>query len=192
MTITHYDGLSKISNLGSGDSYYFPEVFNSNLFDKINAEVTFSSRDDVKIGMYGKIFKFRRDICLMGETFKYSLINPPDHVPFTPSVKFISTSINDIFEQKTNSSIVNRYVKIDDYIGSHKDKTTTLVSNSLIFCVSFGAIRVFRLKNGQKIQHITVRPGSVIVLGPRTNREFKHEVLPGQGTRISVTLRTVK
>ncbi len=177
--------------LGEGDSQYIPNVFDKEILDDLEREVKYFPREIIKYKMYGNIVTFKRDVCFYGKTFKYKLINPPDHLEWTKVVADIRDKINEIFGQKCNSSIVNRYYD-GDYIGPHKDATINLKNGSSIFSVSFGASRTFKFTGpNNQINEVTVESGSVIVLGPKTNKYWKHSIVSGKGLRISVTLRTV-
>nr|QBK93005.1 MAG: alkylated DNA repair dioxygenase [Pithovirus LCPAC403] len=174
--------------LGAGDSFYIPDVFESKLFEQLESEVEYIPRHKIKYRIYGKIVTFKRDICYYGETFDYNLIDPPPHDPNWPeTVALVRDEINRLYKQKCNSAIVNRYSN-DDYIGRHYDSTKSLKPNTPIFSVSFGAPRLFTIGT----ESVMVKSGSVIILGPKTNRQFKHSVSKGDGVRVSITLRTVK
>jgi len=72
------------------------------------------------------------------------------------------------------------------------------VEGSSVFTVSLGASRIFRLKNDKtgEVQDIDVQSGSLFILGPKTNAEWKHSIVKCStsvvsNTRISVTMRSI-
>ena len=82
----------------------------------------------------------------------------------------------------------------DDSLAFHYDKELDLEKDSLIVNVSFGATRpiVFQEIEGRKRQTIMLRPGSMLALGPKTNKRFVHstpKLFEETGPRVSLSLR---
>ena len=104
-----------------------------------------------------------------------------------------------------NSCVVNYYEDGDVELGPHKDKTLDLEPGSPILIVSLGAPRVLVLKETASstdtaAEHrITLRHGSLFILGPLTNKTWTHAIPAGpppkdsvkSAARISLTMRSV-
>ena len=98
-----------------------------------------------------------------------------------------------------NHAILTHYVDESDNIGWHNDKVQDLVPNAPIISLSFGASRSFSLgrpKKGkpEETEQSTLEAGDLFILGPRTNTELRHAVLPTAnpcGPRISLVLRDI-
>ena len=200
-----FDGTEKVENLGTGDSLYIPDVIDNpnEIFQLLQKEVEYFPRKDIMFKIFDKIVTFQRDIVFYANIeedgtrpiFRYGLVNQPIPRKWTKTVELIRDTIGEKFKQMCKTAIVNRYKDNEDYIGAHKDRTTDLIPNSLIFSVSFGSAREFLLQNSEKKQYITLQPGSVFILGPRTNSSYKHSIVRYKGEnseRISITLRSVK
>lgn len=102
-----------------------------------------------------------------------------------------------------NSCVVNYYPDLSMGLGPHKDKTLDLEPSSPILLVSIGASRELVLRHAagsSPEQRITLRHGSLFVLGPRTNKKWTHAVPAATAAtggdaasarRLSLTLRCV-
>jgi len=99
--------------------------------------------------------------------------------------------------QYCNHLVLNLYLNSQDNISPHNDKTQTLTEGSMIVTISLGAVRTLvleNMKNGQQVS-IDLQPGSVFVLGWKTNQEWKHSIPKAigeeVGKRISLTYRSI-
>ena len=200
-----FDGLQPISDLGSGDSCYIPNFVNDqdDVFQLLKQEIEYFPREDIQFKCYNRVCTFKRDIVYFSDrerhtvrpVFRYGVINPPAPKDWTKTTELIRDLVSAKLGKYCNTAIVNRYVNNRDYIGPHKDKTIDLIDGSFIFSVSFGGTRELLLSNGKTKQRIMLKPGSVFVLGPKTNQKFKHSITKNKGDnteRISVTLRAVE
>ena len=101
--------------------------------------------------------------------------------------------------QACNHVVVNQYPDGDSYIGYHQDKDETFEIGSSVLTVSLGTERVMNLKKfkGRKIgkmKSILLPPGSLFVLGPKTNAKWKHAIPKSKkvlGRRVSLTYRAI-
>ena len=104
-----------------------------------------------------------------------------------------------------NHIIGTLYVEKKDEIGAHHDKTQDIRAGSDIISLSLGDAREFVLtsKDGTEQQRVVLEDGDLFVLGPCTNAQLKHAVLPVKdekiierharaGRRISIALRDIK
>eukprot|EP00980_Cylindrotheca_fusiformis_P004125 scaffold894_cov153-Cylindrotheca_fusiformis.AAC.21 len=105
---------------------------------------------------------------------------------------------NLLLPQTMNHCVTNYYRDGKDFIDHHSDKDLDLNREGVIVSVSLGDERVLELKRRSEPKDVTriVLPArSMLVLGPKTNKEFSHSVLqkPESGKpRISLTMRDVK
>ena len=85
-----------------------------------------------------------------------------------------------------------------DYIGYHRDKIKDFQHGTSVLTVSLGATRVIQLKNDKtkEVVEISLEPGSLFILGWKTNKEWKH-CIPKRApsivkdARISLTYRSI-
>jgi alkylated DNA repair dioxygenase AlkB len=109
------------------------------------------------------------------------------------------------FKTVNNHVIGTIYYKETDEIGWHNDKVKDIADGSNILMVSLGDTRVLGLapsmEDGKpdlsKQIRVTMEPGSVFVLGPKTNSTWKHCIFPpAKGSefspRISLVFRNIK
>jgi putative IMPACT (imprinted ancient) family translation regulator len=103
-----------------------------------------------------------------------------------------------LLPQTMNHCVTNYYRDGTDFIGHHSDKDLDLNRNGVIVSVSLGDERIMELKRRSEPKdttRITLPPRSMLVLGPKTNKEFSHSILQktdSNEARISLTLREVK
>jgi alkylated DNA repair dioxygenase AlkB len=105
-----------------------------------------------------------------------------------------------------NHIIGTLYVEQKDEIGAHHNKMLDIKTGSDIISLSLGDAREFVLtsEDGVEQQRVVLENGDLFVLGPLTNAQLKHAVLPVKdehiiernGTavepRISIVLRDIK
>eukprot|EP00122_Pirum_gemmata_P000381 Pgem_evm1s337 len=120
--------------------------------------------------------------------------------PFSPTVQKVINKVNAFFEGKYNfnHAVVLLYRNGTDRIGFHKDKTLDLDSKAPIVSLSLGSTRTYILQDHPytptKRQTVTLKPGTLMVLGPKSNQEYYHSVIEEPGLhaeRVSITLRVV-
>jgi alkylated DNA repair dioxygenase AlkB len=105
-----------------------------------------------------------------------------------------------------NHIIGTLYVEQKDEIGAHHDKMLDIKTGSDIISLSLGDAREFVLtsEDGVEQQRVVLEDGDLFVLGPLTNAQLKHAVLPVKDEhiierngaavepRISIVLRDIK
>lgn len=121
--------------------------------------------------------------------------------PYDMSVfPWISELVNIVHEQTgetPNHCIVTRYVHGDDRISAHRDKVIDILPGTAIHSFSFGQPRRFRCRHMDLPLSVfsEVRDtcnGQLLSISYEHNMDYKHEIMPGDGTRISVVLRTCR
>jgi hypothetical protein len=96
-----------------------------------------------------------------------------------------------------NHCVTNYYRNGTDFIGHHSDKDLDLDKEGVIVSVSLGDERVLELKRRDSPQdtfRVVLPHGSMLILGPVTNKHFTHSILPKDEStwpRISLTFRRV-
>jgi len=209
MAAGKYDGKSNISNLGSGDSQYIYKFIPDEVeaFKKISSEVEFLPRSALTFKIYGKEFSLPRDKQFYGDVeengifplYRYGGNYIPTVHKWSDTLSEMRSKVNNEMKQYCNHAVVNRYTCGNDHIGYHHDKEKDFVEGARVLTISLGIPRIFRLKNVKEntIQEIELQPGSLFILGPETNRLWKHTIVKQSnekvdGVRISITLRLIK
>lgn len=125
------------------------------------------------------------------ETFEWS--------PESRKIKeAVEESLAPLVLQTMNHCVTNYYRDGEDFIDHHSDKDLDLNQQGVIVSVSLGDERVMELRrraDPRDVTRITLPHGSILVLGPKTNKQFTHSILRKKGStepRISLTLREVK
>jgi len=105
-----------------------------------------------------------------------------------------------------NHVIGTQYITGDDFIGFHDDKMKDIAKDSLILILSVGERRELHLqdKDGNLVHWFVMEPGSLFILGPKTNGIMRHSLVKvgdekviqrknvhNIGVRISLCLRHI-
>jgi hypothetical protein len=110
----------------------------------------------------------------------------------------VEQALQPLVTQTMNHCVTNYYRDGSDFIAHHSDKDLDLNRDGVIVSVSLGDERIMELRRRTEPKDVTriVLPHrSMLVLGPKTNQQFSHSILPKEGSpkiRISLTLREVK
>lgn len=207
--ISEYDGKKDVHNLGTGDSYYIAKFVKSNrekkmimakLLDEIDFVSMYSFSDN-----WTKVAPIPRMVS--AQTCKDKTTSAIYRMPgcnqrnintehWTPTVKDIVDRASIEVDQTLNHCVCTLYRDENDSLAFHTDKTLDLQPNSKILSISFGAARpfVFEEINGNNRQTIMLQPGSIIVIGPKTNARYRHtipKINESCGPRISLSVRTI-
>lgn len=76
------------------------------------------------------------------------------------------------------------------YIGKHSDDERQLIPNSPIFSASFGAERVFRIRDkadGSIVRDVVMTDNSFVLMGPGMQKRFTHQVPKITGNKGAAT-----
>jgi alkylated DNA repair dioxygenase AlkB len=82
---------------------------------------------------------------------------------------------------RINHVIGTLYSDGDKNIGFHSDKVQDIAIASPILSLTFGGVREFHLRDAttEVVTHrLALQPGSLFVLGPRTNVAYQHSIVP--------------
>ena len=119
----------------------------------------------------------------------------------SPTSLIIKDSVEDallpLHEQSMNHCVTNYYRDGKDFIDHHSDKDLDLNKNGVIVSVSLGGERVMELRRRAEPKDITrilLPHGSMLMIGPKTNKQFTHSIIRKPDfsvPRISLTFRHV-
>ena len=114
---------------------------------------------------------------------------------WTPTVRYVCDQASKEIGQQLNHCVLTLFRNEDDSLAFHKDKLVDLQDNSLILSVWFGDARpiLFHSVDGKDRQTIMLRPGSLLAIGPKTNKAYMHgipKLTDPVGPRVSLSLRT--
>ena len=156
------------------------EINIDDLLQKCVEEIEGSLIHNPPIYIYGKQCHQHRSIGFFSNTsigYRYSR-QLAESVPLTPKLTELLNLVNSIFNSDFNGILVNKYESGEDYIGKHSDDETSL-SNVGVVCVSYGAVRKFRIRDKQTGKIVTDVPttsGEIWIMGGDFQKEFTHEI----------------
>jgi hypothetical protein len=117
--------------------------------------------------------------------FRFPVNNQSAHgiiSPMTPIIANICQKISNFLHVPFNHAVVLLYRDDEDCIGYHKDKPLDLDDNAPIATISLGFPRTYSLRDTvhkpRKQQTFLIPSGSLFALGPLTNQQMYHSILP--------------
>lgn len=115
---------------------------------------------------------------------------------WTPTIKKICDMAKEEIGDDFNHCVVTLFRNKDDSLGMHKDKLLDLTDKTHILSISFGATRpiVFKSQDEKHSQTIMLRPGSLLAIGPKTNKTYFHAISKTEeevGPRLSLSFRSI-
>lgn len=171
--------------------------------DAFTELLTIKPTERGQVHMYGKLVNVPRTEKSYLRDYTFSQVDhhadptlPPvlislfDWAQNTKYAKTHSGSFNQVF--------INWYENGHQYIGAHSDNESQLKKDSEIISVSFGATRLFRIRDKEKkiVHSIKLRHGDVVIMKPGMQSLFTHEIVKVSGKvglkidwRINVTFR---
>ncbi|XP_077378712.1 DNA oxidative demethylase ALKBH2 [Festucalex cinctus] len=174
------------------------------LFQKLEEEVVYSTGEEAKVQVFGKVHNIPRKQATYGDTgFIYTYSGVARLAcPWTPTLEYIRDSVTKITGHAFNFVLINRYKDGQDHIGEHRDDERELRPLSPIASVSLGAARdlVFRHRDARgkrSGRHRHVEPVKLLLLliNSPTNTFWYHSLpvrkkvlLP----RINLTFRRIR
>ncbi|XP_043968830.1 DNA oxidative demethylase ALKBH2 [Gambusia affinis] len=177
-----------------------------NLFRQLEEEVVYSTGEEAKVQVFGKVYNIPRKQATYGNaglTYTYSGVRRLAS-PWTPTLEYIRNAVTDATGQKFNFVLINRYKDGQDHMGEHRDDEKELDPSCPIASVSLGAARdfVFRHRDARgKRSSRQIHPvklelahGSLLLMNPPTNTFWYHS-LPVRkkvlSPRINLTFRRI-
>ena len=178
-----------------GRLLYYPEVFSPEYFFRLDQEIAWK-QDCIKI--FGRTVPLPRLTAWYGDpgvSYRYSgIVNNPK--PWTVCLLQLRSRLEELTGASFNSVLLNRYANGEQHQGYHADDEPELGDEPFIASVSFGAARMFRLKEkrGVKRLGILLEPGSVLVMAGALQSHFLHALPKSRKVgepRINLTFRRI-
>jgi alkylated DNA repair dioxygenase AlkB len=132
-----------------------------------------------------------------GKAYSYSGITMQP-LPWTDSLQKIKTAVEKKAGSLFNSALLNLYRTGKDSMGWHRDNEKELGLNPTIASISFGASRVFKLRdysNKSTVKSIELTHGSLLLMQGATQHYWEHQVAKTSkrvAQRINITFREIK
>ena len=174
--------------MGEGDNYYIAKFLKSDheeLFDRMMEETNFvqmlnighNDADPIPRLVTAQSDRQDPDTSAIYRMPGYNEKNIAT-TEWTPTVKYVCDKASEEIGQKLNHCVLTFYNDENDSLAFHKDKLVDLKDNSLILSVSFGETRpiLFHSIDRKHKQTIMLRPGSLLAIGPKTNKQYMHAI----------------
>ena len=151
-----------------------------NLIKLCVAEITDKLIENPQINIYGKSAIQHRSIGFFSNKsigYYYSGQLAKSQT-LTNNLSILLDKINIKFDSKFNGILVNKYINGNDYIGAHSDDETSLDKCGVV-CISYGAVRKFRIKDKitkKTIVDIPTISNNILHMGGDFQKEFTHEI----------------
>ncbi|XP_024130591.1 DNA oxidative demethylase ALKBH2 [Oryzias melastigma] len=176
------------------------------LFEHLEEEVVYSTGEEAKVQVYGKVYNIPRKQATYGDTdltYKYSGVTR-SACPWTPTLENIRDAVTKATGHTFNFVLINRYKDGLDHMGEHRDDEKELDPACPIASVSLGAARdfIFRHRDARgrncsrQIEPVKLElaHGSLLLMNPPTNTFWYHS-LPVRKKilqpRINLTFRRI-
>lgn len=153
------------------------------------------------ITMFGKVVKCPRFQRLYGDNVSYTFsgITLPGVSEFPPLIQRCMDHAKQMYpDLPYRAALVNWYPDGESYIGAHSDDERDLLPNAPILSYSFGAERIFRIrekKTKKIVKDVPTEHGSMIAMCGKMQGEFTHEVTKTKKptkARVNVTVRSFR
>lgn len=99
--------------------------------------------------------------------------------PLTPSLRSLLEHVNTYFHASFNGILVNKYENGEEYISKHSDDEHALDRQAGVVCLSFGAVRKFRIRrksDASLVVDIPTESSRMIQMAGEFQKEFTHEI----------------
>ncbi len=144
------------------------------IFKALEKEVFWEQRE---ITLFGKTYMQPRLIPWQGEkAYSYSKQTLPSR-PFTKVVSTLIDELNSIHKSEFNGALLNLYRNGNDSMGWHSDNESELGKEPLVFSLSFGAERRFRIReknNKKETQSIDLPNNSLLIMKRGFQERYEH------------------
>jgi alkylated DNA repair dioxygenase AlkB len=155
----------------------FPEEESAILLAAFLREIPWSQDETV---MFGKRIVTRRKVAWFaddGRTYSYSGTTKTAH-PWTDDLLRIKALSEKLTGASYNSCLLNLYHDGSEGMGWHSDDELSIVRDSAIASLSFGAERKFSFKHKSKKETVSLvlENGSLLVMKGTTQRHWLHQI----------------
>ncbi|KAK5910202.1 hypothetical protein CesoFtcFv8_004060 [Champsocephalus esox] len=177
-----------------------------NLFKQLEEEVVYSTGEEAKVQVFGKVYDIPRKQATYGDaglTYTYSRVTRLAN-SWTPTLKYIRDAVTKTTGQAFNFVLVNRYKDGQDHMGEHRDDEKELDPLCPIASVSLGAPRdfIFRHRDARGKRSLRqIEPvklelahGSLLLMNSPTNTFWYHSLPVRKKSslpRINLTFRRI-
>jgi alkylated DNA repair dioxygenase AlkB len=146
--------------------------------------------------IFGKVITTKRKVAWYAEHnyfYTYSNITK-QALKWTPELAALKNIVEQISQSKFNSCLLNLYHDGDEAMAWHSDDEKSLVKNSTIASLSFGAQRNFAFKHKITKEKIglTLENGSLLIMKDNTQTNWLHSLPKSKKIktpRINLTFR---
>ena len=180
-----------------GGLFYFNQVVNplkaNAYFEALTEQIDWKN-DEVKI--FGKHFITKRKMAWYADQeilYTYSQ-STKKSLPWTIELLEIKKIVEQISGESYNSCLLNLYHNGEEGMGWHSDDEKSIVKNSAIASVSFGALRKFYLKhkNTKQTFFLPLESGSLLLMKDEIQQYWLHSLPKSKkimDARINLTFR---
>ena len=181
----------------NGEVYFYPQFFSLEesdfYFNQLMEEIKWKQEP---IKMFGKEVMQPRLTALYGDAdkpYRYSGVTMKPH-DWTNTLLIIKKKIGKIANVNFTTALLNLYRNGKDSMGWHRDDEKELGNNPVIGSVSFGAARIFQLRNyydKKIIEKIELSHGSFLLMRGETQHCWEHQVAKTKmeiGGRININV----
>lgn len=151
------------------------------------------------VRMFGREITTARKVAWMGNAglnYTYSGKSKVP-LPWSPLVLDLKEKVEAKTGEVFNSCLLNLYHDGDEGMSWHRDNEASIVRDSMIACLSFGAVRKFHFKHLETKERITtvLESGSLLTMSGEIQRYWQHALPKSKKVseaRISLTFRQMK
>lgn len=199
MQQTLFDSIKNLLPFG-GDALlfqsFFPEQESKKYFHHLANEIKWR-QEPIKI--FGREIMQPRLTAFYGDVekvYSYSGLTMKPH-EWTNELLEIKAKIETVAQVKFTSALLNFYRNEKDSMGWHRDNEKELGDNPVIGSVSFGATRIFQLrdyKNKGTTKSVDLTNGSFLLMYGETQHIWEHRLPKTSrqtGKRINITFRII-
>jgi len=169
----------------------------SDILTRLTAEISWRQE---RITLFGKTHLQPRLLCWMGDpgcSYLYSGVRHEPE-PWHELVTVLRIRVEGLTGAHFNSVLLNHYRDGGDSMGFHADDEPELGDQPTIASLSFGAARImhFRHRHDSDVptQRIALHDGSLLIMGPTVQRDWKHAIPKTRqavSPRINLTFRQI-
>lgn len=164
-----------------GEVFYYEDFFTaqqSQEFLRILTDEIPWKHDEVVI--FGKVIQTLRKVAWYADDERPYTYSGRTKIglPWTPTLLSIKSAIEEKAKIAFNGGLMNYYHDGNEGASWHADNEKTIIPNSCIASVSFGAARKFEFKHKQTEEKVsvTLAPGSLLLMQGTTQTHWIHQL----------------
>lgn len=183
-----------------GEVYYYPSVFDQkqsqDVLNELMANIHWKQEP---VRLFGRDIMQPRLTAWYGNSDKSYTYSGVTMAPekWTKALLEIKARVETLSKAVFTSVLMNLYRDGNDYVGWHRDNEKMLGPAPTIASISFGAARVFQLRNYTDKKNkvsVLLEPGSVLLMCGCTQKFWEHRLPKASrltDPRINLTLRKI-